>query len=611
MRSLAAPLALALLASACASTGRLATDPHRGLAEAYVDAPEDRSPALSFDGRRLAFVRVSGGGQHALMVTDYEGPAARDVALVSGPAALAAPSFSPDGAWLYVRERLDGDAWRLLRMRPYGTERSVVGPTTAGRSVEDYRVTPDGARLVLLEREVERAGLHLAVTGSGGDVARDLQRLPSAGLLTDVAPDGASALVTFVTGEAGVATSVRVLLDGGGMERVGPDRGAHAATFAPDGQGYYLSTSGPGGTRVLRRLAADRRSAVAEYVPTAGSAGRVLAGRALAVVIDHGDHDSLHLLDPATLALRVEVPLGPGTVELGGVTPDGERLLVAWSSVGAPSHLLSVSLATGEPLHLRAFHAPGLAGPGTFDVLPARVPAPDGQPIPVHAVLPRDRAPDARLPVLVLLHDGPARTARARWDPLAAFLVAHHVAVVRPNVRGSAGFGAAWAHADDGRRRFDAFRDLEAVRTWVGRQSWADDTRVGVAGRGYGGYLAWGALAWRPDDWAPGVVLDGWADLAAYLEQASAVDLPRLRREYGTLGADRDHLASVSPANQLDAVTAPVLVAWSTAAPHDAPGLVAALRARAARVVPVVDASPAERLMEVLRFLRSERLAPR
>jgi pimeloyl-ACP methyl ester carboxylesterase len=121
-----------------------------------------------------------------------------------------------------------------------------------------------------------------------------------------------------------------------------------------------------------------------------------------------------------------------------------------------------------------------------------------------------------RLPVLVLLHDGPAGRFRPGFDAWLQFLVNElGVAVVTPNLRGSGPGARAFASPDDGTQREDAIRDIGSLLVWIGVQPRLDASRVALMGRGYGGYQALAALAQYGDRLRAAVAIDPLADPAA------------------------------------------------------------------------------------------------
>jgi len=100
-------------------------------------------------------------------------------------------------------------------------------------------------------------------------------------------------------------------------------------------------------------------------------------------------------------------------------------------------------------------------------------------------------------PLVVDIHGGPVAAWRDGWpgkDPYVAALVARGFAVLRPNLRGSAGRGAAFAEAvveDMGGLDMD---DVLTGVTAMIERGITEDGRVGITGNSYGGYLA----AWIP-----------------------------------------------------------------------------------------------------------------
>jgi len=61
-------------------------------------------------------------------------------------------------------------------------------------------------------------------------------------------------------------------------------------------------------------------------------------------------------------------------------------------------------------------------------------------------------------------------------------------AVIRPNVRGSAGYGKHYMSLDNGFKREDSVRDIGALLDWIATQPDLDKNRVAVFGGSYGGY---------------------------------------------------------------------------------------------------------------------------
>jgi dipeptidyl aminopeptidase/acylaminoacyl peptidase len=131
--------------------------------------------------------------------------------------------------------------------------------------------------------------------------------------------------------------------------------------------------------------------------------------------------------------------------------------------------------------------------------------------------------------------------------------------VVVPNVRGSTGYGKRYAGLDDTTRRLDSVRDLAAIHGWLSAAG-LDAGRAALWGGSYGGYMVLAGLAFQPARWAAGVDIVGISDLVTFLENTSEYRRAHREREYGSLEADREFLASASPLRHAGDIQAPLFM---------------------------------------------------
>jgi dipeptidyl aminopeptidase/acylaminoacyl peptidase len=163
-------------------------------------------------------------------------------------------------------------------------------------------------------------------------------------------------------------------------------------------------------------------------------------------------------------------------------------------------------------------------------------------------------------PTIIDLHGGPEAQSRPRWFPWSVALVAAGFNVFFPNVRGSSGYGARYLALDDVHLRMNAIRDVDAAAGWLAAEGIAPVTRIGVMGGSYGGFLALAAAVFFPERWAAVAELYGVSDYVAQFERVPPWRRPLREVEFGSLAREREFIASISPANFLDRMRAPLLV---------------------------------------------------
>ena len=177
------------------------------------------------------------------------------------------------------------------------------------------------------------------------------------------------------------------------------------------------------------------------------------------------------------------------------------------------------------------------------------------------------------IPVVLEFHGGPEDRWLPRYDGFAQFLVSRGHALIRPNVRGSAGQGRGFLALDDGGRRDNVLRDIAATLDWIAAQPNLDRSRVFVMGTSYGGYLALAALHAFPDRLRGGITLGAITDLVGFLEGTAPYRRDHRRAEYGD---ERDptvraRLATLSPLTWVGELQRPLLMAYGLRDPRVPP----------------------------------------
>jgi dipeptidyl aminopeptidase/acylaminoacyl peptidase len=164
--------------------------------------------------------------------------------------------------------------------------------------------------------------------------------------------------------------------------------------------------------------------------------------------------------------------------------------------------------------------------------------------------------------VVIDIHGGPTAQSLALANPTDS-VVLSGVTVIRPNVRGSTGYGKTYESLDDRERREDAVQDIGSLLDWIATQPDLDRERVAVTGGSYGGYMSLATLVHYSSRLRCGVDLFGISDLPAFLEESEKGHFPEAQRgEFGD-GRDpavRQFLLSVSPATHADRIGVPLMI---------------------------------------------------
>lgn len=187
---------------------------------------------------------------------------------------------------------------------------------------------------------------------------------------------------------------------------------------------------------------------------------------------------------------------------------------------------------------------------------PIVYPARDGTKIPGYLTLPPGKTDVAGLPVVVMPHGGPS--ARDTWgfDWIVQFFALRGYAVIQPNFRGSAGYGAQWFERNGFQNWKTAIADINDAGHWVASKG-ADAKRMAIFGWSYGGYAALQSNVLEPDLFKAVVAI------------APVTDINMLRADSRGWGdyrivadmvGDSENARQGSPARNVAAFKAPVLM---------------------------------------------------
>jgi dienelactone hydrolase len=250
------------------------------------------------------------------------------------------------------------------------------------------------------------------------------------------------------------------------------------------------------------------------------------------------------------------------SVVVYGRSENGKRLLARVDSPSSPAIYYLVDFNTGHA-DIAGEEYPALADIPLGEVRSVSFKARDGTAIPAYLTIPPGL--DAKnLPLVVLPHGGPEARDDHDFDWLSQFLATRGYAVLRPQFRGSSGFGEAFRLA--GRHQWGLLMQddvSDGVKAMV-EQGVADAHRVCIVGASYGGYAALAGAAFTPELYKCAVSISGVSDLPDMLGTVKArggEESDSLAYWLESIGSPFDkNVIERSPARAAEQIRIPILL---------------------------------------------------
>ena len=341
-----------------------------------------------------------------------------------------------------------------------------------------------------------------------------------------------------------------------------------AVLYAPDGKGVYFTSDL--GAEFMRLHYKDFATGDIDVLT-----GDVPWNVEQFVISPDGQHLALTINEDGISRLAVwqlsgrtplalpELPVGIiGDLAFRG---DSGELAFSVNQPNAPTDAFSIDLAERKLLRwtdsevggldTAGFAVPELISYPTFD-------RQAGSPRQIPAYVYRPTTPGPH-PVVIAIHGGPEGQFRPRFSSTFQYMVNElGVAVIAPNVRGSAGYGKSYLQLDNGILREDSVKDIGALLDWVAEQPDLDAQRIAVMGGSYGGYMVLASLVHYSDRLAAGIESVGISNFVTFLTNTQDYRRDLRRAEYGDEREPemRMVLESISPLNHVEKIQRPLLI---------------------------------------------------
>lgn len=471
----------------------------------FTSGTRDHSPAWSPDGTRLAFLREHEGKTQAWLIAADGGEAIRVTHLEQGVSSLC---WSPDGSSLLVKSSVKPDTGAgedadepdkplrelvvdRIRMKSdasglWNGQRAhlFVIPVDGGESrqvtsghfdVADYAWSPDGSSIAWIT-QMPKAGEdnndfsmtnHVYLARPDGS---DVQQLTPEGYQFSrlaFAPDSGSIALFANDRSYGNATLTKLYVlpaSGGELRCVSKDWDVQLGHAIVGDMRSTLTTTGPVYTRdgsTILCLATVHGSVRVARFPLDGRHGEYL------LPAEKEIYQFAELPDGSIIAAQADV-LNPGDIYLYEHSKASEQ---------EPVQLTCSNPQLGKEI--------GVCTPETF-----WFDASDGLRLQGWIMKPAHTTKDVKVPTILEIHGGPHMMYGFTFMHEFQMLAAQGYAVVYLNPRGGLGYGQQFVNACRGDYGGGDYRDLmEALDYALSAYPYIDESRLGVTGGSYGGFM--------------------------------------------------------------------------------------------------------------------------
>lgn len=610
MRKLAISLCAALMlvmTPLCLSSQERA-DPAAWTLDDTLNMLSMSEPDLSPDGKKLAYavsrtVMTDTESRFSSQIWVADSDGANATQLTRADWSCSSPQWSPDGKQIAFLSAMSGknEIWTIpatggepvqltrvavaafiYRWSRDGTFISYIAPDTltpeeilAAREKDDALVVGENEKMIRLWTVSTRKN------SSGEYEMRQITDGDYSVFSWDFSPDGKA--VTFVrlhsvTPEYEYPSTIsRLDLKSGALTDLVPPRdriGHHFVKYSPDGkwiayaatQSFYLLMDVcviPSEGGQPRLLAKEQDEGMLHG--SLGLLGWSADSRYLYLSNVRGSAAAITAL-PADGSPPRDI-LTRGFIAGGTINSSHTMLGLVMEDFDNPQEVYVAALAGNEdlkPVKASALNT-GLPLKSVWKSEVVRWPSRDGLMIEGLLTYPADGEPGRKYPLVVEIHGGPTASffqyypgGRSWYVSPAGAFAAQGFATLRPNIRGSTGYGVDFIRANYKDWGGGDYQDILAGVDCLVKRGLADPDRLAIMGQSYGGYMtAWTVT--QTDRFKAAAMIAGISNL---ISDAGTLDILHYEHDYfGSYFWDNYALfLSRSPIMHVEKVTTPTLI---------------------------------------------------
>lgn len=386
--------------------------------------------------------------------------------------------------------------------------------------------------------------------------------------IADWSPDDRKLLVLE---EISINESYLWLVDlSSGIKTILTPKGGTPVSYAPigfsaDGKGIYVTSDRDNEFHRVAYLdlATSQPKYLTDHPWDVEGAQLSQDRRQIAYVVNENGLSKLHVLD-LNSGKQKPLPQTPAGIISGVKWHENNRdLAFSLNSARSPLDVYTIDVnakklerwTTSETGGLKAetFVEPQLVHWKSFD----------GREISGWLYLPSPVRFPGRRPVIVNIHGGPEGQARPVFQSRNNYYFNElGIAMIFPNIRGSAGYGKTYVAADNGFKREESYKDIEELLKWIKQQPNLDGGRILVMGGSYGGHMTLATATRYNDLITCSIDLVGMSSLVTFLEHTEPYRRDLRRVEYGDERDPkmREFLERIAPINHVQELKKPIFV---------------------------------------------------
>jgi dipeptidyl aminopeptidase/acylaminoacyl peptidase len=344
-----------------------------------------------------------------------------------------------------------------------------------------------------------------------------------------------------------------------------PGTMSNAACFSPDSKKLYFLTDEGHDFCYLKSYSLENRTYATVLKLECDIAGFDFSrdGRYSVYGVNKNAKNQVYIFDIGAQKFLSLPKLPDGDIVAVRFSPSSKKILLASGGDQTPLNYYCYYLESKRCVKLTEALSPEVQMEDLVQSHHIFFPSFDGAMIPALYYAPHPTQKNKKRAAIIWAHGGPGGQNSVEYNPSIQFLVNHGYAVLAVNNRGSSGYGKAFSKAADHKHGQMDLDDCMWGKKFLLSTGEYDESKIGIMGGSYGGYLVLAALAFRPDQMAFGIDIFGVSNWPRTLTSFPQSWESRQNFFYDRLGdpkKDLAHLEAISPLFHAEAIKKPLLV---------------------------------------------------